>query len=130
MGRPSEIRFGSFARVLGTPVYANEWWLARATDVELVGDAPSCHALADYMPACAAAARRTMPERVDAAWLREAMPVGLQVESPETPLPMGFVASTPRRHPAQRAPIAAMLKPRLRRPDKCARPRAREAGAR
>jgi hypothetical protein len=96
MTRPVNVRFGSFGRVLGTAVYANGWWLAPAADVELGAGGPSWHALTDHMTACATAAVRPAPERVDAAWVLQALPVGLQLSPSEvrrTQFPMGFMAS-------------------------------------
>jgi hypothetical protein len=107
MTRPVEVHFGSFTKLVGTAVYANDWWIMRASGVELAGGAPTWHQLAGYVRACAAAEPRRLPDHIGSDWTRSAMPIGLQMNLPAaTSLDMGFATCCVDQRPAGRVDVA------------------------
>jgi hypothetical protein len=96
MTHSSTTLFGSFADRLSTPVFADGWWLFRASQVELEGDGRLSHDLSAFLPECAPKPLRPQPVLVDAAWFRTVAPIGLQLgledKLQDAPLLLGFVA--------------------------------------
>jgi hypothetical protein len=52
--RKQEIRFGTFERPIGTPVYGDQWCFATVRSVRLDGEAPIWTDLGEYMDVIAA----------------------------------------------------------------------------
>jgi hypothetical protein len=95
MTRASRTLFGSFSKLLSAGVFANDWWLFRASEVELEGQTRVSHELVDTLAERAAELKRPSPERIDLEWFRNVAPIGLQfrVEAVEvSPFLLGFVA--------------------------------------
>jgi len=94
MKRRIEVNFGSFERILRTPVYRRGWWFAPAADVDV--QAPvAWFKLADHIDASAELAMRSRPSSIDGAWLRRVLPVGLGLDptlSSQMTFPFGVVA--------------------------------------
>ena len=97
MTRDAKMLFGSFNKRLNVPVYSRskDWWLFRASMVELEGRERIWHYLAEAMAECAAELKRPAPERIDFDWFRSVAPIGLQLDPgalEHAALPLGFVA--------------------------------------
>jgi hypothetical protein len=94
--RKPEIRFGTFERPIGTPVYADQYWFAVASSVRLDGEAPIWTDLGEYMDVIAARVERAAPAVVSADWVREHAPLGLGIsrrfKSRLNPLDLPLVA--------------------------------------
>ena len=83
MARPSHVCFGTFGETIGVGVHSGEWWVMPATDVVLSGTAPLWLSLRD-----------SVQEATDIAWIRNAMPTGLQLDpSAAVAQQIGFVAA-------------------------------------
>ena len=94
--RRQEIRFGSFERLLGTPVHARDWWFCRAEGVKLQGEVPRWYDLNEYRTLVEERVRKPAPHQIDANWVRERLPVGLglslNLDVTLTPIDLDLVA--------------------------------------
>ncbi len=97
MTRAAKILFGSFSEQLNVPIYSrsNDWWLFRASAVELEGRERVSHRLAGAIADCAAALKRPAPAHIDFDWFGSVAPIALQLNVgalEQAALPLGFVA--------------------------------------
>jgi hypothetical protein len=98
VSRDKRIRFGSFGKLLNTPVHAcaggHDWWFFLASEVQLEGEDPVPLQLAPFLPQCLTGAVKVAPQRVDAAWFWNVAPIGLNLSRIEgCPGQLGFVVA-------------------------------------
>jgi hypothetical protein len=99
MTRASEVRFGTFGRKLGTPVYSEGWWLCVVAEVLLEGGPTVSELLATHIGTFRP---DTLPpllqQGLEACWVRACLPIAFQCNLPvsytaDTLIRIGFFAS-------------------------------------
>jgi hypothetical protein len=96
MMRKKEVRFGSFDRLRATPVHSRDWWFCRAEGVKLDGAEPSWYDLNSCRVLVEAHVEKPAPDRIDADWVRENLPIALGLnpsfDKSLTPIDLDVVA--------------------------------------
>jgi hypothetical protein len=99
MTRATEIRFGTFGRKLGTPVYSEGWWLCVAADVSLEGTPGAAEPLAEHIGTFHPDTLLSLLQQgQEACWVRACLPIAFQCNLPtsytaDTLLRIGFFAA-------------------------------------
>lgn len=85
MTRTTAIRFGTFGRKLGTPVYSEGWWLCAVADVSLEGVPILSETLAEHVESFGSKTHLPLLQQgVETCWIRAYLPIAFQCNLPSS----------------------------------------------